>query len=94
MKKIVLLATIALTIISCNETPKTKDFVAQTAKFGWKTVLFIDGDSVEDNLLLASGNLVKWDAIPAMGANVFDILNHETLVLTESAVKKLEERLA
>lgn len=76
------------------KTPKTKDFVAQTAKFGWKTVLFIDGDKVEDNLLLASGNLVKWDAIPAIGANVYDILNHETLVLTESAVKKLEERLA
>jgi len=76
------------------KTAKTKDFVKTTEKFGWKTVLFIDGDKVEDNLLLASGNLVKWDAIPAMGANVYDILNHDTLVLTESAVKKLEERLA
>ena len=75
------------------KTPKTKDFVKTTEKFGWKTVLFIDGDKVEDNLLLASGNLVKWDAMPVMGANVYDILNHETLVLTESALKKLEERL-
>lgn len=76
------------------KTPKTKDFLKTTSKFGWKSVLIIDGETVEQNLLLASGNIAKWDVLPAVGANVYDILNHQTLVLTESAVKKLEERLA
>jgi large subunit ribosomal protein L4 len=75
------------------KTAKTKDFAKQTAKFGWKSALIIDGDAVEENLAKASANLVKIDAMPVMGANVYDILNHETLVITESALKKLEERL-
>lgn len=76
------------------KTPKTKDFAKNTGKFGWKSALIIDGDVVEENLAKASANLVKIDAMPVMGTNVYDILNHETLVITESALKKLEERLA
>ncbi|PIR31553.1 MAG: 50S ribosomal protein L4 [Alphaproteobacteria bacterium CG11_big_fil_rev_8_21_14_0_20_44_7] len=76
------------------KTPKTKDFSKSLDKQSLKSVLFIDGDAVDENFRKAIGNLVKIDVLPSAGANVYDILQHENLILTESAVKKLEERLA
>lgn len=76
------------------KTAKTKDFVKSTEKFGWTSALIIDGEAVDNNLLKAIGNVANIDALPTQGANVYDILNHDKLVLTEEAVKKLEERLA
>lgn len=55
-------------------------------------VLFIDGDAVNDGFKKAAGNLVGVNVLPAAGANVYDILNHDTLVLTKDAVAKLEAR--
>lgn len=75
------------------KSAKTKDFAKSVEKFGWKSALIIDGEAVDENLKKAASNLVKIDALPAIGANVYDILNHENLALTEDAVKKLEERL-
>ena len=74
-------------------SPKVKDFKKIIANFGWKSALIIDGDSVNENLKLATANIHKIDVLPSVGANVYDILNHENLILTESAVKQLEERL-
>lgn len=56
--------------------------------------LFIDGDAVETSFALASANLIGVDALPAIGANVYDILRADTLVLTRAAVEKLEARFA
>ena len=55
-------------------------------------VLVIDGDAVNDGFKKAAGNLPGVNVLPAMGANVYDILNHDTLVLTKDAVAKLEAR--
>ncbi|MXP46246.1 50S ribosomal protein L4 [Altererythrobacter luteolus] len=55
-------------------------------------VLVIDGESVEDGFRKAAGNLPGVNVLPAQGANVYDILNHDTLVLTTDAVEKLEAR--
>ncbi len=55
-------------------------------------VLFIDGEAVNDAFKKAAGNLVGVNVLPAAGANVYDILNHDTLVLTKDAVEKLEAR--
>ena len=74
------------------KSAKVKDFKKVAASFGWKSVLIIDG-TVGENLKLATANIHKIDVLPTIGANVYDILNHESLVLTESAVKQLEERL-
>ena len=52
----------------------------------------IDGDEVNTNFALASSNIPKVNVLPAVGANVYDILKHETLVLTRAAVEKLEAR--
>ncbi|EAQ30593.1 50S ribosomal protein L4 [Erythrobacter sp. NAP1] len=55
-------------------------------------VLVIDGESVNDGFKQAAGNLKGVNVLPAAGANVYDILNHDTLILTKDAVEKLEAR--
>jgi large subunit ribosomal protein L4 len=57
-----------------------------------KNALVIDGDALSVGFARASGNLRQIDLLPAVGANVYDILAHETLVLTRAAVEKLESR--
>lgn len=72
---------------------KTKALIAQIAKLGFgNTALVIDGDEVNAGFALASSNIPKVNVLPAIGANVYDILKHETLVLTRAAVEKLEAR--
>ena len=55
--------------------------------------MVIDGETVEASFAQAAGNLRAINVLPAMGANVYDILNHETPVLTPAAVEKLEARI-
>ena len=72
---------------------KTAALKAQLAKLGLgKNALVIDGDAINVGFARASANLAEVDLMPAVGANVYDILNHETLVLTRAAVEKLEAR--
>ena len=72
---------------------KTKALKGQFDKNGWSgKVLVIDGDAGESSFARAAGNLPGVNILPAVGANVYDILNHDTLVLTRAAVEKLEAR--
>lgn len=72
---------------------KTKALAAAFAKANWgKKVLVIDGEAVNEGFARASANLVGVNVLPAIGANVYDILKHDTLVLTRAAVEKLEAR--
>jgi large subunit ribosomal protein L4 len=72
---------------------KTAGLKAQIGKLGFgKSTLVIDGDALNVGFARASSNLSEIDLLPAVGANVYDILNHETLVLTRAAVEKLEGR--
>lgn len=72
---------------------KTKALAAAFVKNGWNgKVLVIDGDAVEGSFQKAAGNLPGVNVLPAVGANVYDILKHDTLVLTKAAVEKLEAR--
>ncbi len=75
------------------EEAKTKDLKAKLAKLGLEKVLFIDGAEVNKNFLLAANNIPYVDALPTQGANVYDILRAEKLVLTKAAVESLMERL-
>ena len=70
---------------------KTKTLKASLEKLGLKKALFIDGD-VNASFRMACANLYKIDVLPVIGANVYDIMNHDTLVLSEAAIAKLEER--
>ena len=74
---------------------KTKVLASTLAKAGFgKKVLVIDGEAVNENFARAAGNLIGVNVLPAVGANVYDILKHDTLVLTRAAVEKLEARFA
>ena len=72
---------------------KTKALRARLAALGWDSVLIIDGSVVEENFVLATRNLPRVDVMPQQGANVYDILRRDTLVLTREAVRQLEARL-
>ena len=75
------------------EEGKTKTLAALLSKLGFgNKALVIDGDALNVSFANASGNLRGINLMPAIGANVYDILNHDTLVLTRAAVEKLEAR--
>jgi large subunit ribosomal protein L4 len=72
---------------------KTKALQAKLGKLGFgKSALVIDGDALNVGFAHASSNLQGINLLPAIGANVYDIMRHETLVLTRAAVEKLEAR--
>jgi large subunit ribosomal protein L4 len=74
---------------------KTQALQGQIGKLGLgRKILVIDGEAVNDNFRKASANLVGINVLPAVGANVYDILNADSLVLTRAAVEKLEARFA
>src|SRR5271168_3719195 len=72
---------------------KTKVLRARLATLGWDSVLIIDGTVVDEGLARAARNLPRVDVLPQQGANVYDILRRDTLVLTREAVRRLEARL-
>ncbi len=74
--------------------PKTKQLAESVAKHGWGRTTLIDGGDIDRNFGLAARNLVGMKILQSAGANVYDILHGDTLVLTKSAVAALEERLA
>ncbi len=73
--------------------PKTAALAKAMKNLGWKRALVIDGSDVNENFARAAANIQDLDVLPSMGANVYDILRRDTLVLTKSAVEALEARL-
>ncbi|MBU2961987.1 50S ribosomal protein L4 [Citreicella sp. C3M06] len=80
-------------IDNASSEAKTKALAAQVKNLGWKRALIIDGASVNENFMLAAANIDGLDVLPSMGANVYDILKRDTLVLTKAGVEALEARL-
>ena len=72
---------------------KTKELAAQFKKLGWGSVLVIDGPEVNEQFARAARNIPNVDVLPQQGANVYDILRRDTLVLTRGAMEHLVERL-
>jgi large subunit ribosomal protein L4 len=75
------------------KTAKTSALAKQVEKLGWHSALIIDGAEVDTNFSLAARNIKGIDVLPQQGANVYDILRRDTLVLTKGAIEKLVERL-
>ena len=71
---------------------KTKTLAKRFDELGWASVLIIDGPVLDDNFARAARNLPAVDVLPQQGANVYDILRCDTLVLTRDAVQHLEAR--
>ena len=72
---------------------KTSELAKQVKDLGWKRALVIDGTEVNDNFAQAARNIEGLDILPTVGANVYDILKRDTLVLTKAGVEALEARL-
>ena len=74
-------------------TPKTKELKNTFDKLGWTSALILGGAELDKNFALASGNIVGIDVLADAGANVYDILRRDTLVLTKETVSYLEALL-
>lgn len=75
------------------DEPKTKALSERVAAFGWSSALIIDSSDLDENLQRAAGNLGYVDVMSSEGANVYDILRRDFLVLTTAAISELEGRL-
>jgi large subunit ribosomal protein L4 len=75
------------------KTAKTGALAKQVNALGWKRALIIDGSAIDADFARAARNIANLDVLPSMGANVYDILRSDTLVLTKAGVEALEARL-
>jgi large subunit ribosomal protein L4 len=73
---------------------KTKDLSAKLSALGWSNALIVTGAEVDDNFARAAANIMNVDVLPQQGANVYDIIRRDVLVLTKSAAERLQERLS
>ncbi|MDP2193268.1 MAG: 50S ribosomal protein L4, partial [Alphaproteobacteria bacterium] len=75
------------------EAPKTKDALKCLSAIAPKNACIIDAASVNENMKRAIANIHGYDILPTIGANVYDIIRKEKLIITKDALKTLEERL-
>ncbi|QYX57748.1 50S ribosomal protein L4 [Roseovarius sp. SCSIO 43702] len=80
-------------IESAEAEGKTGALAKQVRDLGWKRALVIDGAEVNEGFAKAARNIEGLDVLPSIGANVYDILKRDTLVLTKAGVEALEARL-
>ena len=74
-----------------DEQIKTKEFLEKFEHVG--STLFIDSGN-NDIILNALSNVIGYDYIPQIGANVYDIIKKEKIIISLEAIKELESRLA
>jgi len=72
---------------------KTAALARAARELGWRKVLVIDGAEVNENFARAARNLEGIHVLPSIGANVYDILRRDMLVITRAGVEALEARL-
>ena len=77
---------------AANGAAKTGELAKKLKALGWSSVLIVDG-SVDASFLRASRNIPGIDVLPTIGANVYDILNHDMLAITTAGVEALKQRL-
>ncbi len=75
------------------KSAKTKDLAKSVKDLGWNKALVIDGAEISENFRRAASNIHGVDVLPAQGANVYDIIRGDTLVISQAGVEKLTERL-
>jgi large subunit ribosomal protein L4 len=75
------------------DKPKTKDFVASLKTLGHEGKTLIVDSLENDNLLLSTRNVQSAKVVNSFGLNIYDLLYHERLIISQSAVQELEELL-
>ena len=76
-----------------GQSGKTKDLASKLKTLGWTSALVVDR-TVDDGFLRAARNVVGIDVLPTLGANVYDIVRHDLLVVTRAGLEGLAERLS
>ena len=84
---------IVLDTASLGADAKTSAMAAKVKALGWKSALVVDA-TVEEGFSRSVRNLKHVNVLPTVGANVYDILNHDVLAVTRSAIEALKERLS
>src|SRR5712664_1158548 len=75
------------------DKPKTKDFIASLQKLGVEGKTLIVDSLDNDNLMLSTRNVRSAKVVNSFGLNIYDLLYHERVVISEDAVKELEQLL-
>jgi len=75
------------------DKPKTKDFIASLEKLGLEGKTLIVDSLDNDNLMLSTRNVQSAKVVNSFGLNIYDLLYHDRLVISETAVKELEQLL-
>ena len=83
----------SVVIENAESAGKTAALAKQVKDLGWKRALVIDGATVNEDFAQAARNIEGLDILPTMGANVYDILKRDTLVITKAGLEALEARL-
>ncbi|OUJ02371.1 50S ribosomal protein L4 [Acetobacter cibinongensis] len=78
---------------SASGIERTSELAVKLKNLGLKSALIVDA-AVDEGFVRAARNLPKIDVLPTIGANVYDILNHEVLAITQAGLEGLKERLA
>ncbi|QEO16436.1 50S ribosomal protein L4 [Acetobacter vaccinii] len=78
---------------SASGVTKTTELAKKLKDLGLVSALIVDG-AVDEGFVRAARNLPRIDVLPTIGANVYDILNHEVLAITRAGLEGLKERLA
>lgn len=73
--------------------PRTSDLVKSLSNFGSGKFFVIDGDVVDNNLKLSALSAINANVVPAIGANVYDIVSSDHVLISKNALTLLEERL-
>lgn len=76
------------------DTPKTKAFAAVLANLQLdRSALFIV-DEISSNMALASRNIPQVEVVNAAQVNTYQLLRYKQIVITQSAMEKLQARLS
>jgi large subunit ribosomal protein L4 len=75
------------------DKPKTKEFVASLTGLGLDGKTLIVDSFDNENLFLSARNLQRAKVVNSSGLNIYDLLYHEKLVLSQAAVAELEQLL-
>jgi large subunit ribosomal protein L4 len=77
---------------AATHAPKTAELAKKIKLLGWKSALIIDG-TVDEGFQRACRNIHRLDVLPTVGANVYDILNHDVLAITTAGLEGLKARI-
>lgn len=72
------------------EEPKTKPVADLLKKLNVKKALIVTGEN-DNNAYRSARNIEGVTVVPSNNINVYEIIKHETLILTQDALKKIEE---